>query len=177
MQCCCIGLFYWGELREQCSPREYFGSSLCSSPLAWLQPRYDATWGFSPSTRVQLQQLGVDSVFDFSGHSQSQSQSYFTIGCLPPIISSWRQVPWDPWPEISFQLNSCGNSPYITSSLNRKISLPLIDMLGLSPSAHFAHTACYWKILSLPLHAGPLPVQALPSRLCLSYVSYATTAA
>jgi hypothetical protein len=42
---------------------------LCCSPLARLQPRYDAGWGFSPSTRVQLQHLGVDSAFVFSGHS------------------------------------------------------------------------------------------------------------
>jgi hypothetical protein len=42
---------------------------LSSSPFAWLQPRYDAGWCFSPSTRVQLQQLSVDSVFVFSGHS------------------------------------------------------------------------------------------------------------
>jgi hypothetical protein len=32
----------------------------------------------------------------------SQSQSYFTTGGLPPIISSWRQAPWDPRPEIYF---------------------------------------------------------------------------
>jgi hypothetical protein len=34
--------------------------------------------------------------------SQSQSQSYFTAGGLPPISSSWRQVPWDPRPNIFF---------------------------------------------------------------------------
>jgi hypothetical protein len=38
---------------------------LCSSPFAWLQPRYDAEWKFSPSNRVQLKQFGVDSVFLF----------------------------------------------------------------------------------------------------------------
>jgi hypothetical protein len=27
---------------------------------------------------------------------QSQSQSYFTTGGLPPISSSWRQAPWEP---------------------------------------------------------------------------------
>jgi hypothetical protein len=42
---------------------------LCSSPFAWLQPWYDTGWGFSPSTRVQLQQLCVNSAFMFSGHS------------------------------------------------------------------------------------------------------------
>jgi hypothetical protein len=52
--------------------------------------------------------------------TQSQSQSYFTTGGLPPISSSWRQVPWDLRPDILFQRNSCGNTPYITSSLTRR---------------------------------------------------------
>jgi hypothetical protein len=51
--------------------------------------------------------------------SQSQSQSYFTTGGLPPISLSWRQVPWDPRPAIFFQLNTCGHGPYVTSSLTR----------------------------------------------------------
>jgi hypothetical protein len=32
--------------------------------------------------------------------SESQSQSYFTTGGLPPISSSWRQAPWNPRAEI-----------------------------------------------------------------------------
>jgi hypothetical protein len=48
------------------------------------------------------------------------SQSYFTTGCLPPISSSWRQASWDSGPVIFFlQLNTCGHSPYVTSSLAR----------------------------------------------------------
>jgi hypothetical protein len=52
--------------------------------------------------------------------NQSQSQSYFTTGGLPPISSSWRQAPWDPRSDLFFQLNSCGNSPYASSSLIRR---------------------------------------------------------
>jgi hypothetical protein len=39
-----------------------------------------------------------------------QSWSYFTICGCPPIISSWRQAPWDSRPEVSFffQLRPCG---------------------------------------------------------------------
>jgi hypothetical protein len=48
------------------------------------------------------------------------SQSYFTTGGLPPISSSWRQVPWDSRPEIIFQLNLRGNTPYVTFSLTRR---------------------------------------------------------
>jgi hypothetical protein len=33
---------------------------------------------------------------------QSQSQGHFTTGGLPPIISSWRQAPWDPRQLILF---------------------------------------------------------------------------
>jgi hypothetical protein len=52
--------------------------------------------------------------------SQSQSQSYFTTGGLPPISSSWRQAPWGSQPDILFyflQLNPCGCSSYVTTSL------------------------------------------------------------
>jgi hypothetical protein len=56
-----------------------------------------------------------------------QSQSYIMTGSLPPISSSWCQAPWGSWPEVSaspsltyFQLNSCGCSPYVTSSLMRE---------------------------------------------------------
>jgi hypothetical protein len=37
--------------------------------------------------------------------SQSQSQSYFTTGGLPPISLSWRQAPWDPRRGIFFSSN------------------------------------------------------------------------
>jgi hypothetical protein len=35
------------------------------------------------------------------------------------VSSSWRQAPWDSRPEF-FQLNTCGNSPYVTSSVTRR---------------------------------------------------------
>jgi hypothetical protein len=44
------------------------------------------------STRVSL----------FGSQSQSQSQSYFTTGGLPPISLSWRQAPWDSRPESRY---------------------------------------------------------------------------
>jgi hypothetical protein len=34
--------------------------------------------------------------------TQTQSQSYFTTGCLPPISSSWRKAPSDSRPVILF---------------------------------------------------------------------------
>jgi hypothetical protein len=44
---------------------------------------------------------------------QSQSRNYFTTGDLPPISSPWRQAPWETRPNIVFQMNTCGNSPYV----------------------------------------------------------------
>jgi hypothetical protein len=49
-----------------------------------------------------------------------QIQIYFTTSGLSPISSSWRQAPWDPRPDFFFRVNSCGNSPYVTSSLTRR---------------------------------------------------------
>jgi hypothetical protein len=63
---------------------------------------------------------------------QSQNHSYFTTVGLPPISSSWRQVPWDSRPEIFFflQLNSCGQSLCDILS-DERICLSLMNMLGL----------------------------------------------
>jgi hypothetical protein len=44
--------------------------------------------------------------------------------------------------EFFFQLNPCGNSPYVTSS-DEKMGLSLMNMLGLSSSKHSALTAFY----------------------------------
>jgi hypothetical protein len=40
----------------------------CSSSLSWPQPQYDAGWSFSHCTKVQLQQLDLDSVLVILGH-------------------------------------------------------------------------------------------------------------
>jgi hypothetical protein len=44
----------------------------------------------------------------------SQSQSYFTTGGLPPINLSWRQAPWDSWPELL--LPTAHSSRYIAAA-------------------------------------------------------------
>jgi hypothetical protein len=58
---------------------------------------------------------------------------------------------------------------------DEKMGLSLMNMLGLLSSVRMAHMLL--KILPFTLRASPLSVQALQSRSCLSYVSYATTAA
>jgi hypothetical protein len=51
--------------------------------------------------------------------SPENCQSYFTTGGLLQISSSWRRAPWDSRPDFFFQLNTCGHSSYVTSSLTR----------------------------------------------------------
>jgi hypothetical protein len=55
----------------------------------------------------------------------SLSQSYFTTGGLLPISSSWPQA------RFFFQLNTCGRSPYVTSSLTREWVCRLQLLLAL----------------------------------------------
>jgi hypothetical protein len=68
-----------------------------------------------PITRIQPQRLRNGECL------LSQSQSYFTTGGLPPISLSWRRASWGLWPEflLLFQLNPCGHSPCVISSLTR----------------------------------------------------------
>jgi hypothetical protein len=60
--------------------------------------------------------LTIDAHSSNSRLKVSRNQSH--IGGLPPISSSWRQVPWDPRPDL-FQLNICCYSPCVISSLTR----------------------------------------------------------
>jgi hypothetical protein len=50
--------------------------------------------------------------------SQSQSQSHFTTGALPSIVRL-DSKPLESHDQYFFQLNTCGYSPYATSSLTR----------------------------------------------------------
>jgi hypothetical protein len=69
-------------------------------------------------------------------------QSYFTTGGLPPISSSWCQAPWDSQPEFFFQLNTCGCSPYVTSSLTRGWICHLQLLLDLASSFILRSKSC-----------------------------------
>jgi hypothetical protein len=52
--------------------------------------------------------------------SGKKCQSQFTTGGYPPISSSWRPPVSARRPEIFSELNPCGQSPYVTSSLTRR---------------------------------------------------------
>jgi hypothetical protein len=90
--------------------RFHFYSLLYRIPLDW-QLRNSTNSHQPPG----LLFTGLPSVDNTLGHSQS----YFMTGVLPPISSSWRQVPWDSRPAFSFRLNICFHNPYVTSSLTR----------------------------------------------------------
>jgi hypothetical protein len=75
-----------------------------------------------------------------------------------------------------FQLNPCGHSPYVTSSLMRGWICLLWICLALS-SVRITHTACYWKFFLLHYIQVLCQSRLLQSWSCLSYLSYATMAA
>jgi hypothetical protein len=53
----------------------------------------------------------------------------------------WRRAPWDSRPVMFFQLNTCGHSPYITSTLTRGWVCRLQSLLGLA-SAVIPRSEC-----------------------------------
>jgi hypothetical protein len=83
-------------------------------------PRHLVPFSSPPTTRRAMMEVFESASTWATFLCQSQSQSYFTTGGLPPISSSWRQAPWDPRADFFFRLNSCGNSPYVASSLTRR---------------------------------------------------------
>jgi hypothetical protein len=55
-------------------------------------------------------------VFEPASTRDSESELLYNWR-VTPISSSWRRAPWDSRPQCSFQLNTCGHSPFVTSSL------------------------------------------------------------
>jgi hypothetical protein len=76
---------------------------------------------------------------------------------------------------IFMPLNPYGHSPCVTSSLTRR--WVCLSWIG---ATFIKSTYCTYskilKILPCALYTSPLSVQALESRSCLSYMSYAATA-
>jgi hypothetical protein len=67
-----------------------------------------------------------------------QNQNYFTTGGLPPISSFWRKAPCDSrHSNFIFQLNTCGYSHYVTSSLTRGWICSLQLLLVLASAVIF----------------------------------------
>jgi hypothetical protein len=91
----------------------------CSGPpgMGWASytPRHNVPLSSPPTTRRD--KVEVLDPASTRAVLQSLSQSYFATGGLQQIISSWRQASWSPRPQEFFQLNPCGNSLYVTSSL------------------------------------------------------------
>jgi hypothetical protein len=102
---------------------------------------------------------------------QSQSQSYFTTGGLPPISSSWHQAPCDSRPKMFFslQLSPCGHGPYIIFSKTKGCVCLLWIGFAFVKYTYHIHTACYWKFLLV--HCIQVLCQ---SRLCKADHVYLT---
>jgi hypothetical protein len=112
-----------------------------------------------------------------ASHCNSRHKSYFTTGDVPPISLLLAPSPLRLTRGFIFlQLNPCGHSSYVTFSLTSE----WVCLLWTG-FACVKFTCCTYsmllKILPFTLHTIALSVQALQSRSCLPYVSYATTAA
>jgi hypothetical protein len=109
---------------------------------------------------VWVPELSPDSATSFC-NSQSRSQSYFMTAGLPPISSPWRHAPWGSRPQIYFlQLNPCGHSPYVTSSLTRgRVCLLWIG---------FAFVKCTYRTYSMLLEILPFALYIYIYVLCQS---------
>jgi hypothetical protein len=110
---------------------------------------------------------------DGKSRSQSQIQCYFTTSGLPPIISSWRQAPLDPRTEIFCSWT---------------LAVIVLTQHPLWQEDGFVSYEYAWPFVKLTYRTYVIEmslfctthkssVQALQSRLCLSYVSYSTTTA
>jgi hypothetical protein len=89
--------------------------SWCQAPIWGLRPDFYycqtiaglLMWDAISDERTDLPLTIVaglrQRIYSWVHHSsQSPSPSYFTTGGLPPINLSWRQAPWDSWPEFFF---------------------------------------------------------------------------
>jgi hypothetical protein len=78
--------------------------------------------------------------------------------------------------DFYFQLNLCSHNPYVRSCLMRGwVCLLWIGFTFVKCT--YCTYSMLLKILAFAVYTSPLSVQALQSRSCLSYLSYATTAA
>jgi hypothetical protein len=107
---------------------------------------------------------------------KSQSQSYFATGGLPPITSSWRQAPWDPRYIYLFNW-TLAVIVFMQRRLWREDGLVSYEYAWPFVKCMYHTYSMLLRILPFALYTNLLSVEALQSRSCLSYVSYATTAA
>jgi hypothetical protein len=110
--------------------------------------------------------------------SQTQSQSYFTTGGLPPINSSRCHAPWKSRSDYFFFFATAPLRPYsLRNTLSdERLGLSLMNMLGLVKCTYRTYSMLL-KILACALYISPLSVQVSQSGSSLPYLSLATTAA
>jgi hypothetical protein len=159
------------QLTTQLTRSQAGGNS--HQPPSFLFTGWPLTENWTLSLTNQL--LHFTSLHSTKLQSKSKS-SYFTTGGLPLISSSWRQAPWDPWPETFFR--------WTLTVIVLKLHPLWWEDRFFSYKYAWPFVKCTYhtygrllKILPFALYTSPLSVQALLSRSCLSYVSYVITAA
>jgi hypothetical protein len=95
---------------------------------------------------------------------------------LLPISSSWRQAPPDPRPEFLFSNWTLAVIVLMYHALWREEGFVSYEYVWPFVNCTFGTYSMLLKNFPFALYTSPLPVQALRSRSCLFYVSYAITA-
>jgi hypothetical protein len=86
-------------------------------------------------------------LFGFWGEGNVVEIIFFTTGGLPPFRSCW--CPWDSRPEIFFSTELLRTYSLCNFLSDEKMSLSLMNVLGLSSRVRIVHTVCYWKSVLL----------------------------
>jgi hypothetical protein len=108
-------------------------------------------------------------------HCPKYSETHTKPNSESELLYDWRFTakqlflasgPLRPKSRDFFQLNSCGNSPYVTPFLTRRW------VCLLWPFVKCIFRTCYMLLEIFPcaLYTSPLSVQALHSRSCLTYI-------
>jgi hypothetical protein len=135
----------------------YWTTSVFSSTVTDLVLIYESV---TSASIVRLLPLHSWTLNSLTNEWIVQSQSYFTTGGARPLETHDQR--------FFFQLNSCGNSPYITSSLTRRWVCLLWICLAFR-KMYISHITCYWKFFLL--HYTPVLCQY---RLCRADHAYPT---
>jgi hypothetical protein len=114
----------------------------------------------------------VSTVEKWSIKSELKSNSKFLYDWrLPPISSSWPQATWDPRPEI-YLIEPLRSYSLCNNLSDEKMSLSLMNLLGLLSSVSIVYGICYWKFFLL--HYTQVLCQSRHCKVGHAYLTYLT---